>query len=384
MKQLIPSLLLFAAAALHAEIYYSHAEYRELYNEKYALELENKHLNQRFVEERLKLNSRIASLEADLATLRKEHRELQSLKNEADQKNAEEISNREFHIGRLTTELENLKKQKEEDERLCKSRLSDYENRLKILSEDSNTQIKTLEENHKKAQDSLLAEISALRSELEKTRREHEAAISSLQDKHAKIEQGLQSELNRLRTELSQCREEKAKTEEELKKLHAVTAEQQKKLDQLSDQAKNLEEKLSEEIRLGDIRLKKFRNKLIINVDNKILFASGSASLKDKKTEEILDRISSILAQYPQNDIQVIGHTDDVPISNAMFRDNWQLSSERALAVLARLLKNTSHDASRFMAVGAGQYQPVLPNSSATNRALNRRVDIVVIPRVEE
>ncbi len=384
MRKRIAAIVFFASVSIYAEMYYSHAEYRDLYNEKYALELENKHLNQRFVEERLKLNSRIASLKADLETLHKEHRELQSLKNESDQKNAESISERELRIARLTTELYNLKKQKEEDERLCRSRLSDYENRFKILSEESDTQTKTLEENHKKAQDSLLAEISALRYELEKTRREHEAAINSLQQKHAKIEQGLESELNRLRTELSQCRDEKAKTEEELKQLRAITAEQQKKVDQLSDQAKNLEEKLSEEIRLGEIRLKKFRNKLIINVDNKILFASGSASLKDKKTEDVLDRISSILAQYPQNDIQVIGHTDDVPISNAMFRDNWQLSSERALAVLERLLKNTSHDASRFMAVGAGQYQPVLPNSSAANRALNRRVDIVVIPRVDE
>ncbi len=97
-----------------------------------------------------------------------------------------------------------------------------------------------------------------------------------------------------------------------------------------------------------------------------------------------LDKIAKILSSYPENTIMVEGHTDNVPISTKRFRDNWALSTERALAVLNYLLRNTKLDPVRFAAAGYGEYQPIVSNDTPENKALNRRVDIVVMPRMSK
>ena len=151
----------------------------------------------------------------------------------------------------------------------------------------------------------------------------------------------------------------------------------------MNAQANELESKLAEEIEKGDIRLKRFHDKLIINLDDKISFDSGSARLKRDITNA-LKKIRNILVRYPENMIIVEGHTDNIPIRSKRFRNNWRLSTERALSVLGFLLKNKKLNPQRFSASGYGEYNPIVTNDTAQNRALNRRVDIVVIPRVKK
>ena len=93
-----------------------------------------------------------------------------------------------------------------------------------------------------------------------------------------------------------------------------------------------------------------------------------------------LKKIREILSQYPEYNIIIEGHTDDVPISTKQFRNNWQLSTERALAVLEYILEDKSLKPERFSATGCGEFRPIVPNDSKENRALNRRVDIIVVP----
>ncbi|MBW1902469.1 MAG: OmpA family protein, partial [Deltaproteobacteria bacterium] len=78
--------------------------------------------------------------------------------------------------------------------------------------------------------------------------------------------------------------------------------------------------------------------------------------------------------------IQVEGHTDDVPIRSRQFPSNWELSSARALAVLRLLLEKSDIEPERLSAAGYGEYHPNVPNDSSENRRLNRRVDIVIVP----
>jgi len=161
------------------------------------------------------------------------------------------------------------------------------------------------------------------------------------------------------------------------------TEKQKKELSRMENQAQELEKQLTEEIKKGEIRLKKYHDRIIINIDDRISFDSGQSELK-KNFLPTLEKISKILAQYPEYYIIIEGHTDDVPIKTARFRNNWQLSTERALAVLDYLLKNTELDPRRFSAAGYGEYRPVVSNDTKENRALNRRVDIVVIPIVKK
>lgn len=153
----------------------------------------------------------------------------------------------------------------------------------------------------------------------------------------------------------------------------------EEEFDGLSVQADQLEKQLKEEIERGEITLKRHKTKTIINIDNSICFDSGSAVLK-KDIKKTLSKISKTLSNFPENNIQVEGHTDDVPIRSRQFPSNWELSSARALAVLRLLLENSDIEPERFSAAGYGEYHPNVPNDSSENRRLNRRVDIVIVP----
>jgi|Deesub1362B_J571_1020462.scaffolds.fasta_scaffold00125_41 chemotaxis protein MotB len=110
-----------------------------------------------------------------------------------------------------------------------------------------------------------------------------------------------------------------------------------------------------------------------------VIFESGSAEIKDE-CKPILSAVASIIKRT-KNDIVIEGHTDNVPIRNAKYSSNWELSVARATSVLMYLLKDKSIDPSRFSVAGYGQYRPVAPNTTAEGRAKNRRVEIIFLKR---
>ena len=116
---------------------------------------------------------------------------------------------------------------------------------------------------------------------------------------------------------------------------------------------------------------------ITVTLPNAILFDSGQAALK-KTTIKELDHIRSVLRdKYSGRQIDVVGHTDTDPIKKSKWRDNWQLSAERALSVVAYLEKR-GIPANQIRAVGCGQSRPVASNATSTGKAKNRRVEIVV------
>jgi len=116
---------------------------------------------------------------------------------------------------------------------------------------------------------------------------------------------------------------------------------------------------------------------ITVTLDNAILFDSGKADLKKNRIVE-LDHIHSVLQQsYAGNMIDVVGHTDADPIKKSKWKDNWELSSQRALTVI-RYLTNKGFNSAQIRAVGCGESRPVAPNTSTSGKAKNRRVEIVV------
>jgi chemotaxis protein MotB len=116
---------------------------------------------------------------------------------------------------------------------------------------------------------------------------------------------------------------------------------------------------------------------VIVHIQEELLFASGSADLKSASLET-LDRLAEVFRTMP-NDIRVEGHTDDVPISTRAFPSNWHLSVGRALNVGYYLIQKHQMNPEKVSVVGYSEYRPLAPNTSAANRSLNRRVDIVVV-----
>ena len=117
---------------------------------------------------------------------------------------------------------------------------------------------------------------------------------------------------------------------------------------------------------------------LVISIaTDDVLFNLGSAEITDEGGD-ILDIVAGSLDDV-DNDIVVEGHTDDLPIRRPDY-SNWELSSERALAVLNRFWQRNDLDEPRLSAVAFGEHQPRVPNDSDSNRSLNRRVEIIVVP----
>ncbi|UCC97600.1 MAG: OmpA family protein [Phycisphaerales bacterium] len=116
---------------------------------------------------------------------------------------------------------------------------------------------------------------------------------------------------------------------------------------------------------------------ITVTLPNAILFDSGKATLKSVTIRE-LDHIRSVLREkYNGKQIDVVGHTDSDPIKKSKWKDNWQLSAERALTVTRYLIERGSPE-DRIRAVGCGESQPIASNASASGKAKNRRVEIVV------
>jgi chemotaxis protein MotB len=116
---------------------------------------------------------------------------------------------------------------------------------------------------------------------------------------------------------------------------------------------------------------------ITVTLENKLLFSSGKATLK-KATSAELDHIESVLrSKYRGFPIDVVGHTDSDPIKRSKWRDNWQLSAERALAVVGYLIKRGIPD-EQIRAVGCGPARPIASNANKAGKAKNRRVEIVV------
>ena len=116
---------------------------------------------------------------------------------------------------------------------------------------------------------------------------------------------------------------------------------------------------------------------LVLSLPEEATFPVGTADVTPA-ARELITRLADKVASLP-NLIRVEGHTDDVPIRTPRFASNWELSTARASAVVALLIGGVGIDPARLSAAGYGEFHPRVPNSSAENRARNRRIDLVVM-----
>jgi chemotaxis protein MotB len=129
---------------------------------------------------------------------------------------------------------------------------------------------------------------------------------------------------------------------------------------------------------LGQVEVRRTPKGVTMTLSEKMLFASGSATLS-ASSHSLLRRISSVIESVGVP-VEIEGHTDDVPIQTPMFPSNWELSTARAVNVLRFLTETQRVDRQRISAVGLSQYHPLVPNSSDENRYKNRRVEIIFKP----
>jgi chemotaxis protein MotB len=139
---------------------------------------------------------------------------------------------------------------------------------------------------------------------------------------------------------------------------------------------------LKNEISSGQIQVTQLKDKLTLNMVEKILFNSGQAEVKESG-KKVLDSIAAALKNVQDKDIRVEGYTDNVPLSPKLtdrFPTNWELSTARATNVVRYLVEKDGLDPSHLIAAGFGQYHPISTNDTPEGRAQNRRIDIVLVP----
>ncbi|WP_019639964.1 flagellar motor protein MotB [Paenibacillus fonticola] len=122
---------------------------------------------------------------------------------------------------------------------------------------------------------------------------------------------------------------------------------------------------------------------LMITISDNALFSSGEADVKPE-SRKLAKALSTMLEQFPDYEVVVSGHTDNVPISTSEFPSNWDLSSGRALNFMKILLLNDKLDPKKFSSTGQGEYHPVASNNTSEGRAKNRRVEVSIIRKFQE
>ena len=118
---------------------------------------------------------------------------------------------------------------------------------------------------------------------------------------------------------------------------------------------------------------------LVLSLPESATFPLGSAALTDD-AKSFLIRLADAL-RATNAGLRIEGHTDDVPLNGGRFGTNWELSTARASAVVLFLIKEASFAPDRLSAAGYGEFRPRVANDTPEHRALNRRVDVVVIDR---
>lgn len=170
-----------------------------------------------------------------------------------------------------------------------------------------------------------------------------------------------------------------ADREKALREMQQIISRQDSITKRLNDILRNAllgfnSDELSVEIKNG---------KVYVSMSDKLLFKSGSASVESKGVEA-LKVLADVLNKNIEIDILIEGHTDNIPIKTALYKDNWDLSVIRATSIVRLLSEEYKIPASRVTASGKGEFFPKADNATPEGRAKNRRTEIVLSPKLDE
>ncbi len=177
----------------------------------------------------------------------------------------------------------------------------------------------------------------------------------------------------------AESEEEMDETAEFEDKVSEVEAEM---LAQNEELAELVEEAVAEQNLDGDVDVDFTSQYVSLTLNGAILFDSGSATVKENSLP-VLEKIGVILQKYADSVVEIEGHTDNVPIHTARFKDNNELSSARALSVFEYFVGNTTLEPAMLKHSGRGEYVPVADNSTPEGRAKNRRVEIKIYHTID-
>ncbi len=225
------------------------------------------------------------------------------------------------------------------------------------------------------------------------------ATKASLDEQTARVAE-LESQLERMGVNLKSLNAKLEADSTEKARLAANLDELRRAVDEFKGRAEALE-RIKQRFEVLRGKLQKLttlgltvairNNRMVISLPGDVLFASGSDKLRDEGVA-VLDQVATVVRaddQLSKRYFQVAGHTDNVPLKGSRFSDNWGLSAMRAREVLVHLVEPVDAgggglDAARLHAAGYGETDPLGENTTPQGRQQNRRVELVLMPDVEE
>ncbi len=207
-----------------------------------------------------------------------------------------------------------------------------------------------------------------------------EADNKSLANDLAREQASHQADMAAAQAELAQLRVQISDLSAENARFQALKTAELDRLTGIQQTQQNLTESLKSLIEDKSLGVQRVNDRLVLELSDRILFDSGSDQLRPEGLP-VLANVAKILASRVNTlQIQVGGHTDNVPLGTAgHFGSNWALSAARAVTVVRFLVQTGGVEASRLSAVGYGEFQPIASNATPEGRARNRRIEIVLL-----
>ena len=236
------------------------------------------------------------------------------------------------------------------------------ETHRKVLDELTNTQLKLEERTSERdkllsGRDELLSDKEKLGASLDdKSRAEAEARARAAK---------LAAEMQATEAELLDLRKQREASEKRLAAFRELT------------------EKFRSLVDTGKLKVTFRQGQMVLELPSGVLFSSGQARLSSTG-ETALQEILDVLKTFSDRRFLIAGHTDNIPVKSRKFKNNWMLSTARAVSVVTYMTDKAGFSATNLAAAGYGEFSPVADNASDEGRAQNRRIEIILVPDLSE
>jgi chemotaxis protein MotB len=222
-----------------------------------------------------------------------------------------------------------------------------------------------------------VTEVERCQAELGHTQNELGAAHAR-EDQGRKEREERDDEIARLRADAGKLAGNLQATQREMEALRRAHAQ----AEQRNELYRTLVARLRDAIGAGTLAVEVRKGKMLVKLGDAILFDPGQAMLKPDG-QRALRQVAQALKEIPERDFLVAGHTDNRPIKSSPYASNWELSTARAVTVV-RFLQSEGVDPRHLAAAGYSEFDEVAENDSPEQRAQNRRIEVVVMPRIDE
>ena len=328
-----------------------------------------------------KSQTQTGELQQQLASLQQNFDQESSQRKAAEQQAASLAQERaalEARSGELQSKLDRLEQEKGQlnsELGTVQGQIKDLEGKMASGNASAKEEIMKLQRH---ATD-LEANAARIAQEREQLRREQSELTTNLEQERQRLKTEAE-EKARLAAEREQLKQEQSQLNASLEQERAAKEEEIRRLTRTQEE---LSRSLQDEIAKGNITIQQVRDRLTINMVDRVLFDSGQAQVKPAGLK-VLKQVSDVLNKITDKQIRIEGHTDNVPISTKLqdrFKTNWELSTARATTVVRYLIDQGGVQPQALSAVGYADTHPIAGNDSEAGRSSNRRIEIVLYPK---